>query len=224
MFSRCVFVVFVCFLCYCWFSLRLFLSFVKKKRSGKHKQKTTTTTNKPISKGGSETFKNFVIWVVCVFLVFFSVLCCFVFSQTLVLRFVKKVGKTSNNNNNNKTHPYPRVGLKPLKALVVGFPESCVWCSFVFFCIFGFIKGFVCVFFKNVRENLKTKSINPYPRVGLKPLKTLFLLFSRRFCLVFFGFLLYLLFSQMFVHFCCLTFGETETPPPTKTKHIQGWF
>ena len=49
------------------------------------------------------------------------------------------------------------------------------------------------------------KKLNPYPRVGMKLLKTLFCWFSLMFCFVcfvFFGFLLYLWFSLRIFWFC----------------------
>jgi len=60
-----------------------------------------------------------------------------------------------------------------------GFPEG----------FFGFLKTF------GKTEN-QTRP-NPYPRVGLKPLKTLFLVFPKV-CLVVFGFLWYFWFSRSF--------------------------
>ena len=65
---------------------------------------------KPISKGGSETFKNFVCLVFPkVFLVFFGFLLYVWFS----LRFFWFSKNLRENQQTNKTNPYPRVGLKP---------------------------------------------------------------------------------------------------------------
>ena len=64
------------------------------------------------------------------------------------------------------------------------FPNICL----VFFSMFGFLE--ICFgFVKNFRGNQQNKKqkTNPYPRVRLKPLKTLF--FVPNVCLVFFGFL-----------------------------------
>ena len=138
--------VFFGFLWYLWFSWRFFW-FSKNLR-----ENNTNTTNKPISKGGSETFKHFV---------------------------------------------------------VVGFPEGVFGFYLVFFCIFGFLKscfGFVKTFGKTKKQ---------YPRVGLKPLNTLFFGFSRRCFWFLFGFLWYCWFSLSFFGFV-KTFGKTK-------KHIQGW-
>ena len=81
------------------------------------------------------------------------------------------------------------MGLKPLKTLVcLVFPKKCL----VFFGVLWYVwfsrKCFL--FSKNLREN-QTKKQKTYPRVGLKPLKTVFFCFPEGFLwfsLVFFGF------------------------------------
>ena len=80
--------------------------------------------------------------------------------------------------NQKKTRKYPRVGLKPLKTLFVFvFPNVCfVFFGVILYCWFSLM---FFLFSKNLRENQKNEKQNPYPRVGLKPLKTLlcFLMF-----------------------------------------------
>ena len=97
--------------------------------------KTNKTTNKQknISKGGSETSNNFGLLVfpkVC--LVFFGI---FGFPEC-VCWFSKNHRENQKNKKTKKT--YPRVGLKPLKALFFGFLEGCLGFCLVFFCIVGF--------------------------------------------------------------------------------------
>ena len=125
---RFLFVVFG-FLLYFWFS-QMFVWFSKNLRENQQ----TTNKNKPISKGRSETFKNFVCFVfpkVC--LVFFGVLLYCLFSLRCCWCSKKTFGKT---NKTNKTNPYPRVGLKPLNNFVFWFSRRFVLFSLVFFCIF----------------------------------------------------------------------------------------
>ena len=107
---------------FCWFSKNL-------------RENQTSKNTKPISKGGSETFKHFVL---CCFpegvFVFFGCLLYLLFSRMFVC-FLKTFGKTKQT---KKTNPYPRVCLKPLKLWLFGFPEGFFVFSLVFFCIFGF--------------------------------------------------------------------------------------
>ena len=146
------------FLLYVWFSRRLFW-FCKNLRENQHNK-----NNKPISKGGSETFKNFVFWFFLMFS-FFIV-------------------------------------------------------SLVFFCMFGFLEGFVG-FVKTFGKTNTTKKTNPYPRVSLKPLNTLFFFVFPNVCLVFFGFLLYVWFSRRICWFC-KNLRENQNNNK-KRNHIQGW-
>ena len=77
-------------------------------------------------------------------------------------------------------------------------------------------------FVKTFGKTKQTKKTNQYPRVGLKPLKTLFFLFSLCFFFVFFvGFRLYVWFYRRFFGFV-KTFGKTNKNK-NKQTHIQGW-
>ena len=84
--------------------------------------------------------------------------------------------------------------------------------------VFGFLlyvwfsRRFFC-FSKNPRENNKTQKTNPYPRVGLKPLTTVFVGFPQV-CLVFFGLLWYVWFSRRF-----FWFSKNPRENQTKTKN-----
>ena len=90
-----------------------------------------------------------------------------------------------------------------------------VWCSLVFVCICGFLEwlfGFVKTF-SGKQQQQKQKQTNPYPRVSLKPLNTLFCWFSE--CVVvFFGVrwcsLVFLVFSNLCVGFVKKAFGKTS--------------
>ena len=84
----------------------------------------------------------------------------------------------------NPKKTYPRVGLKPLETLFVCLFLMFVLFSLVFFGIFGFLEG--CFGF--VETFGKTKKTQIYPRVSLKPLKTLFFWCSLVFFCIF-GFL-----------------------------------
>ena len=68
-------------------------------------------------------------------------------------------------------------------------PEGFCWCSLVFVGSVGFPYVFFA-FLKTLGKTKKTKTQNPYPRVGLKPFKNLFLFVFPRvfwFSLVFVG-------------------------------------
>ena len=81
---------------------------------------------------------------------------------------LKTFGKTTKT---KKTNPYARVGLKPLKTCVLFvFPKVLlVFVGFMLFCCFP--EGFFG-FLKTFGKTNEPKKLNPYPRVGLKPLKT----------------------------------------------------
>ena len=116
--------------------------------------------------------------------------------------------------------PFPRVGLKPLTTLfffcfcfpkvvlvvfgIVGFPGS----------LFGFLKTFG-------KTNKTTTRKNTYPRVGLKPLNTLFVLVVPKVVWVFFGVLWYFWFSRICVWFS-KNLMEHQQNKQDQT-HIQGW-
>ena len=98
----------------------------------------TKTTKKHISKGGSATFKHFVI----------------LFSR----RFFwcsKNLQENQTNNKNKQT--YPRVGLQPLKNVLIWCSRRFFGFSLVFFCIFGFPEGFCC-FLKTFGKTNKNKT------------------------------------------------------------------
>ena len=91
----------------------------------------------------------------------------------------------------------------------------------VFLVFFGFLwyvwfSRRFCWFSKNLRENQQNKKRNPYPRVGLKPLNTVCLIFPKVFW-VFFGFLLYFWFSRRFFGF---SKNLRENQQNKKTKPI----
>ena len=96
-----------------------------------------TKKNKPISKGGSETFQNFV------FLVFPKVFVCFLWFSFVclvfpkVFCFLKTFGKT--NKNNNKKQPISKGGSETFKNFgCFGFPKV----------VFAFLRfSFVCLVF-----------------------------------------------------------------------------
>ena len=139
--------------------------------------------------------------------------------------YIKTFGKTQNT--------YPRVRLKPLTTLL-----------FLFFLMFLFVVVFfgfhlylwfsrmICWLCKNLRENpnnkqtqKKTKTKKTYPRVRLKPLKTLFFwlfLMFVWFSLVF-GFLLYVWFFGMTCWFCKNFRENHKQQKKQKETHIQGW-
>ena len=122
--------------------------------------------------------------------------------------------------NQTKKKTYPRVSLKPLKTCFLGlflmsFGFSLVFVGFLLY--FWFSRG-ICWFCKDLRENPPKKT---YPRVSLKPLKTLVVLFFLMcfwFSLVFFsscGFL------EGFVGFVKKPSGKPKKTKKQK-KHIQG--
>ena len=91
------------------------------------------------------------------------------------------------------------MGLQPLKTLLFWFSLRLLLFSLVLFCIFSFLK--CCLsFVKTFGKTKNKKKTNPYPRVGLKPLKTLFVWFSLRFLLFLWFYFVYLVFSN---DFCC---------------------
>ena len=101
---------------------------------------------------------------------------------------------------------------------------------FVVFCFCGFPEGlfflyvwfsrWFCWFCKNFREHQKNKNKKTYPRVSLKPLKTLFLLVVPNVLLVFCGLILYVWLSRRICWFC-KNLRENQKVK-TKQKHIQG--
>ena len=108
-------------------------------------------------------------------------------------------------------------GFRP--TLKYGFVFFIVWFSLMCFCVFVF-RIFVN-FLKTFGKTKKTNNNNnkQYPRVGLKPLKTVLLLVFPKVVLVFFGFLLYVWFSLTFVWFS----KNLRENQKNKKKHIQGW-
>ena len=128
-----VLLIFFGFLLYFWFSRRFFWFFKNLRENPK------TKNNKPISKGGSETFKHLFSFFVFpkVFLIFFGFLWYFWFSRTFF-------GFSKNLRENQKTtkQTYPSVGLKPLTFLFFWFSRRYFWFSLVFFSIFGFPEAF----------------------------------------------------------------------------------
>ena len=177
------------------------------------KPKNNIKKNKPISKGGSDTFKNFV-WLVFPKVVcgFFGFLLGFWFSKAC--GFLKTFGGTKQT---TKTNPYPRVGLKPLKTCFFVYSLYLfVFFGFLWYCWFSRRFFWFC---KNLRENKQTKKTNPYPRVGLKPVKTVcFVVFPKVVC----GFLVFsfvfLIFSKVFWFSKNLRGNQQQ-----QKKHIQGW-
>ena len=174
-----------------WFSeSRRFLENKNNFRENQTYKRKPTKTKTTFGKTKNKVFKGcrptlgygFVFFVLLVlpnyFLFFWCSLMFFWFSK-------KPSGKP------NKT--YPRVGLKPLKTLFFWFSRRFFWFSLVFFGIFDFPEGLFGVL-KTFGKTKTTKKTNPYPRVGLQPLKTLLFWFSQRF----FGFLW---FSFVFVVF-----------------------
>ena len=167
--------------CFLWFSF-VFLVFPNDfcflKTFGKTK-KTKHTKNKPISKGGPETFKHFVVCVfpnVCFFCFLWFYLICLVFPH--IFWFSKNL--LENTKNQTRPNPYPRVGLKPWKT----------WCFLVFPKVFP--KVFFCfccfpkccwVFLKNLRENKQNKQYQIHIQGWVWHLKTLcFAGFPKGFC------------------------------------------
>ena len=113
---------------YFWFSRRI-CWFCKNLRENQKNKK-----NKPISKGGSETFKNFVFLVVPnVLLVFFGFLLYCWFYRVIFCFFLKTFGKTKKQ---KKPNPYPRVGLKLLQTLFFWFVLMFLFCFLWFSLVF----------------------------------------------------------------------------------------
>ena len=142
-----------------------------------------TNKTKPISKGGSETVQNFVLFVFPkVFLVLFGFLLYCWFS--LMFFWLSK-----NLRENNKKKTYPRVGLKPSTTLFFFvFPNDVlVFVGFLWY--FWFSRR--CFWFsKNLRENHQKQKNKPISKGGSETFKNFVCLFSRRcfWCsLVFFG-------------------------------------
>ena len=77
------------------------------------------------------------------------------------------------------------MGLKPLTTLFLLFSRRFFWFSLVFFCIVGFPDGFYKTKKTFGKTKKKQKKTNPYPRVGLKPLTTLFFGFPEGFFVFF---------------------------------------
>ena len=127
----------------------MFFGFCRNLRENQKK------TKKNISKGGSETFKNFVVFVFPkVFLIVFGFLWYFWFSRRFCW-FCKNLRENQKNKKNKKT--YPRVGLKPFKKMFVGFSRRFFCLFLVFFGICGFPEGFFG-FLKTFGKTKKTKN------------------------------------------------------------------
>ena len=131
-----------------------------------------TNKTKPISKGGSETFKNFVCVGFpegfCWFsLVFF---CTFGFPEGFCLLF-----ENLRENQKTKRNPYLRVGLKPLKTCLLGFAEGFVGFLCFCFCVFGFPEG-VFGFLKTFGETKKQNKTKPISKGGSETFKHFVLL------------------------------------------------
>ena len=183
-----------CFLCvvllYVWFSLMFFVLFKCFVKFKKRKQQ------KNISKGGYETLKNYgcLVFPKVVFLFSLVVFSMFGFPEGFFscLNFLENQKKQKRKRKHIQGWVWNR-----LKLCVCWFSLSCVLFYFVFFCIFGFLKGclrFMKTFGKTKKNNNNKKT---YPRVGLKPLKDLFCWFSLMF---------FVLFSLVF--FCIFGFPE----------------
>ena len=99
------------------------------------------------------------------------VLFIFVFFPKVFRKQTKPSGKPTNQTRSN---PYPRVRLKHVKTSLFWFSRRFFWLSLVFFGIFCFPEGFLENQTKHRENQQKQTRPNPYPRVGLKPLKTLF--------------------------------------------------
>ena len=124
--------VFVCLVdvLWCFGFSRRFSWFCKNFRE--HQQ---TKNNKSISKGGSETFNNFVL------LVFPKVLLCVLWlsfvSLVFPMVFVGFLKTFGNTKNRTQTHIQGWVWNLSILCLF-GFPECFCWFSLVVFCMFGF--------------------------------------------------------------------------------------
>ena len=176
-----LFLMFVC--CFLWFSLVFWLSrmicwFCKNLRENKKKQQKEIYPRVSL-----KPFKQMFCWLflMCFWcsLVFFGI---FGFPEGF-FGFLKSFGKTKK----NKQKKYISKGeSETFKNFVVLVVPNIILVFFGFLLYFWFSQRF-CWFSKILRENKKT---NPYPRVSLKPLKTLFFWLFLMFCLfslVFFG-------------------------------------
>ena len=105
-----------------WFSRWFLENQTNLRENQKHK-------NQKKSKGGSETFKSFVVFVFS--LVVFGI---FGFPEGL-FGFLKTFGKT-------KKELISKGGSETFKHFVCWFSRRFCWCSLVFFCTFGFPEAF----------------------------------------------------------------------------------
>ena len=173
---------------YFWFSRRFFW-FCKNLRENQKNKKTN-----PYPRVGLKPLKTlFLLVFPNVSLVVFGFLLYFWFSRGICW-FCKNLRE---NQQQHKTKPISKGESETLKKKVVCVFPNVFGFSLVFFCIFGFLEGFVG-FVKTFGKTKKTKKQNPYPRVSLKPLKLCFCWFCPNAFLVFFGFLWYVWFSRWF--------------------------
>ena len=108
---------------------------------------------KPISKGGSETFKNFVFWFSRrFFFVFFGFLWYCWFSRCF-FGFLKTLGKTKKNKNTKSISKAGSETFKNLCFLVV--PK--VFVGVLWFSLVVLVFPMFFCFSKNLRENQKNK-------------------------------------------------------------------
>ena len=103
-----------------------------------------------ISKGGSQTCKNFVVLVFPKVILVFFCICGF---PEGFFGCLKTFGKTKQP---KKTNPYPRVGLKPLSTLCFGFSLRFLLVFFGFLWHLWFSRRFL-LFSQNLRENQTNK-------------------------------------------------------------------
>ena len=125
--------------------------------------------------------------------------------------------KNLRENQKNKKKTYPRVSLKPLNTLFVWLFLMFCWFSLVFFCICGYLEGFVG-FVKTFGKTTKNKETKNISKGESETFKNLVLFVVPNVCLVFFGFLLYVWFSRGIFWFC-KNLRENQT---NKKQHIQG--
>ena len=128
----------------------------------------------------------------------------------------KNTNKTLGTTNKHKVFKGFRPTLGYVFLFLFWFSRRYFWCSLVFL----FFSKVFFWFCKNFRENQTTKQTNPYPRVSLKPLKTLLFVFVPNVLFVFFGFLLYCWFSLRCFWFCKKLSGNQKNKK--KQTHIQG--
>ena len=180
-----------------WFS-RMFLqnqTKVRENQKYKRKPKNTKTSSGKTEK--HKVFKCFRPTLGYGFVVF-CFLCVsrrFLQNQTILRENQNiKENKTFGKTVKHKNKPISKGGSETFKTLVLGFSRRFFLCSLVFFSISGFLEG-LFGFVKTFGKTEKPKKTNPYPRVGLKHLKTLFLVFTNVFCFIWFS-CVFLVFSK----------------------------